>query len=154
SPGHGGRIARPAGDDGRVDPSPGPVHGGPGGGDGAVSGGGASACFGSWGGRRQRPGGTGLRGRRLDLQLFAQERVLPPTPRRLREARRRGEVARSADLGAALLLLAVVATASLWWPHMASSLTTLARSAWSEAVGGDWTVADVAATTRGHLLAV
>ena len=43
----------------------------------------------------------------IRLQLFAQERTEPATPRRRREARRKGQVARSAELGGALVLLAV-----------------------------------------------
>jgi len=44
-------------------------------------------------------------GFRFDLQRFAEERTIPPSPRRLREARERGEVAKSQELGPALLLL-------------------------------------------------
>lgn len=42
---------------------------------------------------------------RFDLQRFSEERTLPPSPRRLREARERGEVAKSQELGPAILLL-------------------------------------------------
>lgn len=42
---------------------------------------------------------------RFDLQRFSGERTLPPSPRRLREARERGEVAKSQELGPAILLL-------------------------------------------------
>lgn len=41
----------------------------------------------------------------MNLQLFAQERREPATPRRRQEARRRGQVSRSVELNTALLLL-------------------------------------------------
>lgn len=41
---------------------------------------------------------------RVRLQLFAQERTEPPTPRRRERARRKGQVARTAELTSALLL--------------------------------------------------
>ncbi|ATY85011.1 flagellar biosynthesis protein FlhB [Kyrpidia spormannii] len=43
-----------------------------------------------------------------DLQWFAEEKTEPPTPRRRQEARKEGQAARSADLTAALVLLAAV----------------------------------------------
>ncbi len=42
---------------------------------------------------------------RIDLQLFAQERTEPATPRRRQEVRRKGQVARSAEVSTALILL-------------------------------------------------
>lgn len=49
---------------------------------------------------------AGTDGFRFDLQRFAsEERTLPPSPKRIREARERGEVAKSQELGPALLLL-------------------------------------------------
>lgn len=42
---------------------------------------------------------------RLNLQLFAQDKTEPPTPKRRRDARRKGQVAKSQDLGTALVLL-------------------------------------------------
>lgn len=44
----------------------------------------------------------------FDLQLFAEEKTEPATPRRRSEARRKGQAARSADLNAAVGLAAVV----------------------------------------------
>ncbi|HEX6970809.1 MAG TPA: EscU/YscU/HrcU family type III secretion system export apparatus switch protein, partial [Limnochordia bacterium] len=43
----------------------------------------------------------------IDLQLFAESRTEPATPRRRLEARRRGQVVRTGELAAALELLAV-----------------------------------------------
>lgn len=42
---------------------------------------------------------------RLNLQLFAQDKTEPPTPKRRRDARKKGQVAKSHDLGTALVLL-------------------------------------------------
>lgn len=92
---------------------------------------------------------TGTRPRRrLILQLFAQEKVLPPTPRRLREARRRGEVARSQDLLAALSLLAVALAAGVLVPAAAAALGRTAAHFWSAPPARDWTVADGVAFLR------
>ncbi|WP_227767216.1 flagellar biosynthesis protein FlhB [Zhaonella formicivorans] len=44
----------------------------------------------------------------LDLQLFAEEKTEEATPQRRQEARKKGQVAKSADLNAALVLLALV----------------------------------------------
>ena len=43
---------------------------------------------------------------RLNLQLFADMRTEPATPRRRQEARRKGQVARTGELSSALVLLA------------------------------------------------
>ena len=55
------------------------------------------------------------------------DRTLPPTERRRREARSRGEVARSPELTSAVTLLA--ASAVIWWlaPAWATSLVELMR---------------------------
>lgn len=42
---------------------------------------------------------------KLDLQLFAQEKTEPATPRKKREARQKGQVAKSSDLPGALIML-------------------------------------------------
>lgn len=59
------------------------------------------------------------------------ERTQRPTERRRREARARGEVARSADLVSALVLLFV--SLGIWWfgPALASELAGMMRSALS-----------------------
>lgn len=45
---------------------------------------------------------------RFDLQLFAEEKTEPATPKRRQEARRKGQTARSNDLSSALVLLAAL----------------------------------------------
>src|SRR5690554_4709134 len=44
---------------------------------------------------------------KVRLQLFAQERTESATPRRRQDARRKGQVAKTAELGTALILLSV-----------------------------------------------
>jgi flagellar biosynthesis protein FlhB len=56
-------------------------------------------------------------------------RTEAPTPRRLREARRRGEVARSADLGAAAALAGGLLALALLGPGIASDLARALRAA-------------------------
>lgn len=60
-------------------------------------------------------------------------RTEPPTPRRLREARRRGEVARSADLTGAAALIGGVAALVATGPASAGELARLVRAALSAA---------------------
>jgi flagellar biosynthetic protein FlhB len=55
----------------------------------------------------------------------ARERTEQPTPRRREEARRRGHVARSADLGPAALLLGALGALALWGPTWLEGLRTL-----------------------------
>ena len=109
----------------------------------------------------ERPGGQGRSPaasprRAMDLQLFAGERVLPPSPRRLREARRRGEGARSTDLTAALLLVAVAALTGVLVPASSRPMAALARQLWGTPPVGAaeaWTVADAVALGRTALVA-
>lgn len=49
----------------------------------------------------------------FDLQLFAQEKTEPATPKKREEARERGQVPRTAELGTALILLAGFGAVSL-----------------------------------------
>jgi len=56
-------------------------------------------------------------------------RTEPPTPRRLREARGRGEVARSADLSAAAALAGGLAALSVCGPGMTGALARALRAA-------------------------
>ena len=66
------------------------------------------------------------------------DRTEQPTPRRLREARRRGEVARSADLGAAAALAGGLAGLAVLGRGIAEALARSLRAALSgAAAGGD-----------------
>ncbi|HET8538417.1 MAG TPA: EscU/YscU/HrcU family type III secretion system export apparatus switch protein [Anaeromyxobacter sp.] len=62
-------------------------------------------------------------------------RTEPPTPRRLREARRRGEVARSAELTGAAALLGGLAATIATGPAAAAELARLVRGALAGAAG-------------------
>lgn len=68
------------------------------------------------------------------------ERTQPPTERRRREARARGDVARSSDLVAASVLL--VAVASLWWlgPDLTAMLARTLREGLSASAPMDLSV--------------
>jgi type III secretion protein U len=72
------------------------------------------------------------------------DRTEQPTPRRLREARRRGEVARSADLGAAAALAGGLAGLAVQGRGIAEALARSLRAALSGATAG----ADPAALLR------
>lgn len=69
----------------------------------------------------------------FDLQLFAQERTEPPTPKRREEARRRGQVARTPELGTAVILLAGFGVLSAWAQGAAATLMDTAAAY----LGGD-----------------
>lgn len=58
---------------------------------------------------------------------YADERTEPPTPRRLQESRRRGHVARSQDLTAALPLLAGFGALALFGPGIFVAMAELLR---------------------------
>lgn len=62
---------------------------------------------------------------RLDLQLFAQEKTEPATPRRRQDARKKGQVAKSPDLAAAVLLLAVLIYFALFGSGLKERLFSL-----------------------------
>lgn len=62
----------------------------------------------------------------FDLQLFAQEKTEPATPKRREEARRKGQVARTAELGTAAVLLAGFGVLSMWAAGAGRTLMDLA----------------------------
>lgn len=62
----------------------------------------------------------------FDLQLFAQERTEPATPKKREEARRRGQVPRTAELGTALILLAGFGALSVLGGNSARHVLNLA----------------------------
>ncbi len=63
--------------------------------------------------------------RTIDLQLFAQEKTEPATPRRREEARRKGQVFKSQELASALLLMAAFAGLYLFFPYMVGEFQKL-----------------------------
>src|SRR5690606_35732690 len=81
--------------------------------------------------RRRRDGALAVAvserslGFQFDLQLFAQERTEPATPKRREEARRKGQVARTAELGTALVLLAGFGVLSFWAARAGATLVNM-----------------------------
>ncbi len=63
---------------------------------------------------------------KFDLQLFAQEKTEPATPKRREEARKKGQVARTAELGTAVVLLAGFGVLSVWASGAGATLMDLA----------------------------
>ena len=55
---------------------------------------------------------------RIDLQLFAQEKTEQATQKKLRDARRRGQVFKSQEMSSAVLLIAAFSTIYLFFPHL------------------------------------
>ena len=64
---------------------------------------------------------------KLDLQLFAGEKTEPATPRRREEARKKGQVAKSGEVGTAFLILVGFLTLSLLGSFLAANLQDLVR---------------------------
>lgn len=79
-------------------------------------------------------------------------RTEEPTPRRLRDARRRGEIARSADLGAAAALAGGLAAIAVLGPGLVQGLARELRAALALAAAGD--VDPRAAAARAAALAL
>ncbi len=73
---------------------------------------------------------------RVNLQLFAQERTEPATPRRRQEARRKGQVARTVELGSALILLTGFSALYLMAPGAAREIAASTTRFWEDALAG------------------
>jgi flagellar biosynthetic protein FlhB len=77
---------------------------------------------------------------KIDLQLFAEEKTEEATPHRLQEVRRKGQVARSNDLSAALVLL--VSIICLYWRReafyleMAGLMSSAFQEGWKQELDG------------------
>ncbi|MEB3198138.1 MAG: flagellar biosynthesis protein FlhB [Candidatus Sericytochromatia bacterium] len=69
-----------------------------------------------------------------------QERTEKPTPRRLQEARKKGNIARSMDVNTAVVLLAAITGIRLQFDDMGTRLLDLAREAFSVFPRDDMTV--------------
>ncbi len=73
------------------------------------------------------------------------ERTERATPRKRQEARERGQVARSADLAAGVLLLGAFVALRVWGERMAAGTARLVRACWERADTVDFTAAGAAA---------
>lgn len=63
----------------------------------------------------------------LDLQLFSGEKTEDPTPKRLEEARKKGQVARSTEINSVLVLLAVFAGLKIFGPYLYQEFSSFMR---------------------------
>ncbi|WP_077615095.1 flagellar biosynthesis protein FlhB [Caenibacillus caldisaponilyticus] len=66
--------------------------------------------------------------RRVDLQFFAEEKTEKATPKKRRDSRKKGQVAKSADIVSALTLLAVFIVFLFSVPWMGEGLAAMMRS--------------------------
>ena len=87
--------------------------------------------------------GESCRIRAVDLQFFGGERTEPATPRRREKAREEGQVSKSQDLSAAIVILAgllsVYLLAVTSWGRMISMFRSAMRQIGSEQMfGGGW----------------
>ena len=74
-----------------------------------------------------------------------QERTEAPTPRRREEARKRGQVAKSLELNAALVLCAAFFILQFWGPGLCQELGALTRYTFTELVSSELSSASVLA---------
>lgn len=77
------------------------------------------------------------------LQQFAGEKTEPATPKRREEARRKGQVAKSPDLTAALILLGVFLALKLSGPGSYQAMADYTRQTLTSFPAGDWKLEDV-----------
>ena len=68
----------------------------------------------------------------LDLQLFAEDRPFPASPRKRQEARRRGQVFRSQEATAAGVTVAVLLSCRYLLPVAVRAWTDMVRSLWGQ----------------------
>ncbi|HHY37272.1 MAG TPA: flagellar biosynthesis protein FlhB [Firmicutes bacterium] len=83
------------------------------------------------GGREQGKITVPVPRRTINLQLFAQEKTEPATPRRREEARRKGQVFKSQELVSALLLVAAFGGLYLFFPYIGGEFKKLVNWAYS-----------------------
>lgn len=70
----------------------------------------------------------------FDLQLFADDRPFPASPRKRQEARRRGQVFRSQEATAAGVTMAVLLSCRYLLPLAARAWTEMVHSLWGRPV--------------------
>lgn len=71
----------------------------------------------------------------MDIQLFAEEKREQPTQRRREEARERGQVVRSQEIGVLVTLFAGAIALRMFGPSMAKNITELFTKLWAEPLG-------------------
>jgi flagellar biosynthetic protein FlhB len=83
--------------------------------------------------------------RQFDLQLFAGEKTEPATPKRKQDARKKGQVVRSAELNSALVLLAGILAVYLLLPAPGWQFSRYAAATWQQLLHQDL---DIPATSQ------
>lgn len=68
----------------------------------------------------------------MDLQLFAEDRPFPASPRKRQEARRRGQVFRSQEASAAAVMVGVLAACRYCLPAGAAAWQEMVNALWGE----------------------
>ncbi|WP_158212312.1 flagellar biosynthesis protein FlhB [Natranaerobius trueperi] len=81
--------------------------------------------------------------RRFDLQLFNQEKTEKPTPKHRKQAREKGQVAKSTELTSALLLIATFATFYVIIPYTFDRLMNFTSEFWSNINSVDFTINEI-----------
>jgi len=79
----------------------------------------------------------------MNLQLFAQERTFPATPRRRQQARERGQVFRSVELTSSVLLLVTFIALRMAVPSMGRSVGAYLSHSLTRLPTGDLTALDI-----------
>lgn len=87
------------------------------------------------------------------LQQFAGEKTEQATPRKREEARQRGQVAKSADLNTALVLLGVFLALKIFGSGSYEIMANYTRQTLSAFNVGDWRMEDVSAFLSGMAMA-
>lgn len=86
-----------------------------------------------------------LKDKRFDLQLFGQEgeKTEDPTPKHRREARQKGQVARSTELTSSLLLIVTFTTLYLMFPALLGRFMEFTETFWREIPHIEYTISEV-----------
>lgn len=77
----------------------------------------------------------------IDLQLFSGEKTEEPTPKRLQEARQKGQVARSTEINSVLVLIGVFIGLKVFGTYLYQETSTFMRTWFMQAAGQDLTIA-------------
>lgn len=75
----------------------------------------------------------------LDLQFFAGEKTEKATPQKRQESRKKGQVAKSAEIPAALIMLGGIMLLSFLGGWMLDQILAIYRINFSQYIGWDWT---------------
>lgn len=79
----------------------------------------------------------------FDLQLFNQEKTEEATPKRKEEARKKGQVAKSQEIGSAFVILSAFFALKMLGPYIYEQLTAYMRTVFSHFATADFTINQV-----------